>query len=160
MSRGVQSGIILSMDESTQKSQTSQVQTNQVMDDSGATAQPVQTSVPPVQPVIQKEQEGLPASEFIKPSFEEPVLHPEVAEAGVEKVSELPGINEEHEQIGVKLAKESTPVSKEPSGIIQLPSTYQKAQQVMKTHKKVSDSILWLYTLIIKQFKGKEREGL
>lgn len=111
-------------------------------------SQTVQDDVSRVMPVSspQKEYEGVFASE------PEPKLHAEVIETGVEKVSEMP-LTYDHERIGIKLAKESVPVQTAPSGIVQLPLTNKSAKSILKAHKKVTDSILWLAILVLRQLK-------
>lgn len=93
------------------------------------------------------------AGEYLQPSDQEPVLHEEVAEVGVEVVSEKPQITKEHHQIGIHHAKESTPVSTEPSGMVQLPMDPQQAIAVHQKNKNVNDSVVWLAALIIKHLK-------
>ncbi len=130
------------------------------------TSLPIQTTSddqnaqqPPTQPVgsVAKEQGPLGVSEFIKPSGAEstPVIPPEVAEHGVETVTdyEKPQLTQEHKEVGIHEAKESVPVSTQPTGSVQLPMTEEEARQTVKMHKKVSDSILWLAALILKHAK-------
>ncbi len=103
-----------------------------------------------------KEQEKIATAavgEFVKPSETEPVISQEEKEFGVEKVSEYPKLSEEHTKIGVKPSGEGVPVSTVPSGMVQLPMTQVKAKSILKMHKKVSESILWLATLVLKQIK-------
>ncbi len=109
----------------------------------------------PTQPVgtLQKEQFVSPASEFIKPSEQEPNISPEEKESGVETVSQYPRLSEEHVKIGIKPLGDTVPVSATPSGMVQLLMTQKRTTSILKMHKKVSDSILWLATLILKQVK-------
>ena len=100
----------------------------------------------PAAPVVQ-------TSEFIKPSDSEPQITKELSEIGVEAVSHTPALTKEHQDAGVYHAKESVPVATEPAGIVALPMTQTQAVSILKMHKKVSESILWLATLILKQFK-------
>ncbi len=115
---------------------------------------PVQSS--PVSPP-QKEQQPVvslqPQEEFIKLSETEPVVHPELSEIGVEKVSEAPNLSLGDQAAGLSLAKESTPVVTNQTSAVQLPMTEQEAKKVLKMHKKIADSIVWMATLIIKHFK-------
>jgi hypothetical protein len=97
-------------------------------------------------PVPTVQHEGLRASEV------EPELHPEVAEAGVEKVSEVPKLTLEDQKAGIELAKETTPVpSQSPYGI-SLPIPPQQAVVIAKKGN-VKDSIAWLATLLLRQLK-------
>ena len=122
----------------------------------GITSQPVQP-VPPSAGTVHKEQGPVVSisqtSEFIKPSESEPQISQELKEIGVESVSHIPTLTEEHRQAGIYHAKESVPVPTEPTGSVQLPMSQAQAQSVLKLHKKVSDSIVWLAALILKQFK-------
>lgn len=122
-------------------------------------AAPVQTP-PPAQPVvpsvsIHKEQAPVAVSpeQVMQPTEAPPQLHPEVLASGVEHVTPMPPLTSSQQQAGIELAKESVPHPVSPSGMVQLPLTAQQAQQVVKTHKKVTDSIFWLATLILMQFK-------
>lgn len=121
------------------------------MDDTNQTQdQPV---VAPVS-VPQKEQQPVSPeiSEFVKPSEAEPVIHPELAEAGVEKVKEVPDLTLEDRKAGLSAAKESVPVSTTPSGLVQLPMTEEEAKRTIKT-TSVSDSRHWLAVLVEKVFQ-------
>lgn len=123
----------------------------------------VQSPPAPVS-VPQKEQESVLVSsgagsvEGIKPSEPEPVIHPELIKVGVEQVSELPKLTAEQEKIGITLAKEAVPVSTAPTGTVQLPLTQQQAKKIVGFHKKVSESIVWLATLVLKQAKIMHRK--
>lgn len=120
-----------------------------------------QASQPPVVPAATPHKEAEPIAthsqapdEFIQPSENiEPAITPEVAEAGVEVVSERPPLPDAAQKLGVTHAKESTPVQTQPTGQVQLPMTKQQAHQTLKLHKKVTDSIVWLAFLILRQFK-------
>lgn len=107
--------------------------------------------------VPQKEQESVLVSsgggttEGIKPSEPELVIHPELTRVGVEQVSELPTLTAEQEEIGIRLAKEAVPVPQAPTGIVQLPMTEQEAKKVVRLHKKITESILWLARLVLRQ---------
>lgn len=104
--------------------------------------------------VPQKEQQPVSPeiSEFVKPSEAEPVIHPELAEAGVEKVKEVPDLTLEDRKAGLSAAKESVPVSTTPSGLVQLPMTEEEAKRTIKT-TSVSDSRHWLAVLVEKVFQ-------
>lgn len=125
-----------------------------------APVSPQQQPVPPV-PVsgIQKELQVGPISQpttetLIKPTETEPVLSPEVSEAGVEAHDyETIHLTEEQKKAGILPAKEATPMPTEPSGMVHLPMDPKKAHIVLKTHKKIADSIVWLALLVLKQVK-------
>lgn len=121
---------------------------NQTTDDQNQKPNVVNVVDEPESPAgsLQKEHESIFASE------QEPKLHAEVIEAGVEKVSKMP-MTSDHERVGIKLAKESVPVQTAPSGAVQLPLTKQQAKSILKAHKKVTDSILWLAILVLRQLK-------
>ena len=106
---------------------------------------------------IQKEQGPVvltsPTAEFIKPSEQAPQISKELLEMGVESVSNVPDLTKQHQEAGIDHAKESVPVAAEPTGAVQIPMTQNQAQTNLKLHKKVSDSIVWLATLILKYFK-------
>ncbi|PIP74557.1 MAG: hypothetical protein CO135_04015 [Candidatus Levybacteria bacterium CG_4_9_14_3_um_filter_35_16] len=116
-----------------------------------------------IQPqVIPMPQTGLPQKEaepiaqketFVKISEEEPIIHPEVKEAGVEKVSDKLRLEEEHLKAGIEHAKESTPVKTEPSDEVSFPMTTQKANEIVKSKKSIKNSILWLATSVLRQIK-------
>lgn len=118
-------------------------------------AQPAQQaqSVPLAQPVniAQKEQEPINSSEqlgeeeLIRPSELEPKIPEEALKAGMEKVSEKIFLPDQ-----VQLAKESTPVSTEPSGIVQIMKDI-KAQG--GNTKNSSNSIRCLWELVLKLYK-------
>ena len=90
--------------------------------------------------------------EWVKPSQVEPEIHPEVSAAGVEKVSELPKITQEHKLVGIEHAKESMPVHTTPKGTVQLPMTEKEADKKIKETSN-TDSPHWLAVLIKKIFK-------
>ena len=112
----------------------------------------VQTS-----PVGSMKKEAGPVSDYVKLSENEPQIHPEVAKAGVEVVTEeKPQLTEEHFKIGVK---ETIPQPQiEPTENIQLPMSEQKAVQTIKTDKKITDSILWMAIAVIRQLKKMPRK--
>ncbi|MFH1186599.1 MAG: hypothetical protein V1697_00305 [Candidatus Levyibacteriota bacterium] len=104
--------------------------------------------------VIHKETEPIAASEpLVLSSEKEPELHPEVKTAGVEIVSEAPKLTKEDAEAGITYAKEATPVETEPSGKVQLPMTEQKAEETLKMHKKIAESIRWLALSVLRQIK-------
>lgn len=92
------------------------------------------------------------AEEWVKPSEVEPEIHPEVEQAGIEKVSELPEMKEEHKEAGIGLAKEAIPVQTKPTGVVQLPMTEKEADRQIKSTGD-TDSPHWLAVLIKKLWK-------
>lgn len=119
-------------------------------------SQGVQTPAPYVSssvPTKEHEPLGVKGGDYLQPSEQEPILHKEVAEVGVEVVSEKPQINTEHHKAGIHHAKESTPVATEPSGMVQLPMDPKQAIQVHQKNKNVNDSVVWLAALIVKHLK-------
>lgn len=111
----------------------------------------------PVTPVgtMQKEagiinpRETKDVNEIIKSDEAELLLHPEVAEAGVEKVVEFPAVKKDQYEAGIRPAKESTPVITQPSGMVTLPMTDKEALRTIKT-AKVEESRFWLASLVDK----------
>jgi hypothetical protein len=131
--------------------------TQNVQDD-----QQAQPQVAPISPTgsLHKEAEPIIKREpLVKASEEEQSLHSEVAEAGVEIVSEKPKLNEEHIKAGLEHAKESTPVKTESTDKIKFPMTAQKANQIIKNKKNIKDSILWLAISVLRQIRivGKKK---
>ena len=110
-----------------------------------------QQRVQPV-PVGSINKETGPVSDYVKVSESEPEIHPEVAEAGVEAVSEeKPPLTEEHFKIGVK---EAIPEPKiEPSTDVHYPISQQQASQTVKVNKNITNSILWMANSVIRQLK-------
>jgi len=114
--------------------------------------------ISPAVPVgsFNKEAGSFSREPILKPSEAAPKLHPEVAEAGVEAVSEKPELKEEHQKAGIEHAKESTPVKTEPSPGVVIPNapiTGVKAREILKLHKKISNSVLWMAVSMIRQIK-------
>ncbi|MCL5019838.1 MAG: hypothetical protein M1426_05170 [Patescibacteria group bacterium] len=107
----------------------------------------------PLNPVStpQKEVEVVPASDYIVPSETSPIIEKEVAEAGVKEVGKAPELTEEHFRTGIKHAPESTPVPKEPTGIVKLPMTQSQAQQQAKGN--TDDAATWLANFILRLLK-------
>ena len=128
------------------------------MDDTDQNVKPANTQPQaqvqqPATPVgtPQKEQQPVPSevSEFVKPSQVEPAIHPELAEVGVERVSEIPELTLEDKKAGLSAAKESVPVPTTPQGLVQLPMTEEEARRTIKT-TNASDSRHWLAVLVEK----------
>lgn len=137
------------MDDKNQQSSGSQIpNTANIAGDNSGTVTPV--SIP------QKEYgaiSSIDSSDFIKPSEVEPDIHNEAADAGVEKVTEMPKLTEEHVKAGIKLSKEAVSVQTSPTGTVQLPMTAKQAKNIIKSHKKITDSVLWLAVLVLRQIK-------
>lgn len=129
-------------------------QNDQNQDQTQSTVQPASPQGGPISPP-QKEQEA-PVGDYLKASEVHPEISKEIQEAGVETVSEAPQITVEHKKAGLEPAKESVPVQPQPQGLVNLPMTQIQAQNVLKFHKKVTDSIAWLAMLILRQLKLKE----
>lgn len=118
-------------------------------------------------PQVQKQPEQIAVSKpetsetfQIRSSEVAPRLHPEVAEAGVEAVSEKPEITQEHKDLGIEPAKETVPVKTQPSDSVVIPNaplSEQKAREVVKLHKKISQSILWMAASMLRQVKKNRR---
>lgn len=89
----------------------------------------------------------------LEASQKEVQLAPEVAEIGVEAVSEMPTLVQEHAEAGIELAKGAVIPQTQPSGVVQLPMTEEEALKIVKLHKKVADSIFWLATLVLMHIK-------
>lgn len=106
----------------------------------------------------QKEAEPLSISqntqEYITPSEIEPVIAPEVAEHGVETVTNqhVPQLTPEHKALGIEHAKETVQVVTVPTGQVQLPMTVEEATVTVK-QQKVSNSIVWIAALVLKHAK-------
>jgi len=109
----------------------------------------------PVNPVStpQKEVEVAPASDYIVPSaeIESIIKDKEVKDAGVTEVSPAPSLDQSHFKAGMRHAAESTPVPKEPTGIVKLPMTQSQAQQQAKG--STTDATTWLASFILRIFK-------
>ncbi len=113
---------------------------------------------------IHKEQElaGSTHSEVAQPAEKEPVLAPEVKEAGVEAISEAPQLTLEDKKAGIEPAKESVPVPTQPSGAVKLPPiTQEEAVHVLKNRSfhKAKKAIVWLATLFLRQVQRSKLEG-
>lgn len=148
------------MDDKNQQSSGSQISNAaNIAGDNSDAANPVQNTVQSQVThvgILQKEYgvvSSVDSSDFIKPSEIEPNIHHEAAEVGVETVSEMPKLTEEHAKVGIGLSKEATPVQTSPSGAVQLPMTAKQAKNIMKTHNKITDSVLWLAVLVLRQIK-------
>lgn len=115
---------------------------------------------PAPQPISNPSREAGPAKSPLSSetlaslSTPEMVISPEMQkEMGAEVVSEAPKLTPEDAKAGIVHAKESTPVSTTPASTIVLPMTQQKAQQTVKMHKKVKDSLFWFAMLVLRQWQ-------
>lgn len=99
--------------------------------------QQVDSTTPVIQPVsssINKERE-IASVDYIKPSEPEIKIPIEVSQAGVEKVSEAPKLDQIHEQIGVKNAAETVPAPTKPTGAVKIPMTEDEAKTEISKDK-------------------------
>lgn len=89
-----------------------------------------------------------PVAEYMQPTEVEPVLQPEVKEAGVEIVEqqERPEITVEQKSMGVSHAPPVMPVSVPQAQTVTLPYTPEQVATLAKT-TKVEDSDHWLVLL-------------
>lgn len=106
---------------------------------------------------IQKEQEvgslnTTVSEELIQPSEPELKLHPEVSEAGIEKISSNFQLSDEHHKVGIRHSGESLPVSTQSSGLVQFSITKKEAIKIAKNNG-ITDSIKWLAISILRQIK-------
>ncbi len=141
-----------------QSAQSQPLQDLQQITQSTQTSAPV-SSVGPTkesEPIAIVAPEG--TAEYIKPSESAPEIPKEVAEAGVEVVSEMPQLMPVHKEIGIKLAKESVPVQTQPTGAVQLPQTQHEAELLLKKNNNVNNSFTWLIAWLIRQFKMSQQE--
>lgn len=119
-------------------------------------AAPIGTSNPVSLP--QKEQTPISAkltsevSEIIEASEKEPVVPPEVREAGVEQVPDKLTLTDEHKALGIEHAGESTPAHTQLLGTVKLPMSEEEALKTIKTTSN-TDSKHWLAVLIEKIYK-------
>lgn len=92
-------------------------------------------------------------AEFVQPSEVGPSIPKEVAEAGVEAVSEVPSITPQHREIGIEPAKESVPVATQPTGAVTLPQTQKEAEILLKKNSDTRNSFTWLIMSLIRRFQ-------
>ena len=110
-------------------------------------------------PISSTQKERLGIGELPVPSDSAPDVPPEIKELGVEGRHETQSpilTDAKAAEAGIELAKESTQHSTTPSGLVILSQGSIKASAILKAHKKVTESIVWLATLILKQFKRME----
>ncbi len=115
----------------------------------------------PVVPVIapvgttHKEQEPIVSvapTEIMQPTEQEAQLSPEVKEAGVETVAEVPDLTLSDKNAGLTLAKESVVHPTIPSGVVMLSD--EEVISAVK-QKKSGNSIFYLALLILKSAHKK-----
>lgn len=114
----------------------------------------MQQPVQPMQPVSGPHKEHAPltveapVAEYLRPTEVEPVLHPEVAEAGVEVVEqqERPQISVEQKAVGVNHAPPVMPMTVSQTQTVTLPYTPQQVLAMEKT-TKVENADHWLVVL-------------
>lgn len=117
------------------------------------TDQVIQQPVTPVAPAG-KEAPPMPSApqEWVKENPAEMVLPKEAQEVGAEVTpSEVLEVASEVAGQGVTPVGVATPV---PTNLtIKFPMTEEKAEGILKMHKKIKDSIYWLAMLIVRQFQ-------
>lgn len=122
-------------------------------------AQPATTQVitTPVEPVSSPVKEHLTLSqplitEAVQPAEPEPVLAPELKEAGVVVMPnpEEIKVQPELKTIGISPVKTAVPVKSAQDTIPNAPVDEKTALKIMKTHHPI-DSIRWLATLVVEQ---------
>jgi alpha-glucosidase (family GH31 glycosyl hydrolase) len=112
-------------------------------------------------------------TEVVRPSEEEIKLGVEVKNAGLVANTDKPKLDVVHEQIGVKVSAESTPVNIIPTGNITLPMSEEEADKTLKIKQSkfnvrenvgefageyTEDSLPFFATLIKKIFKEMHRK--
>lgn len=90
-----------------------------------------------------------PAGEHV-----EPQVSPEVKEAGVVAVKEVPDLTLHDQKAGVHLSKESVPHPTSPSGMVSYPMTEGEAKEVLK-HKNARSAWYWAAVAVLKQIHKK-----
>jgi alpha-glucosidase (family GH31 glycosyl hydrolase) len=127
----------------------------------------------PVVSSLNKEIGASAFTEVVRPSEEEVKLEAEVKSAGLVANTDKPKLDAIHEQIGVKVSAESTPINLTPTGNITLPMSEEEADKTLKMkqtkfnlHENVGefageyteDSLPFFATLIKKIFKEMHRK--
>jgi len=107
----------------------------------------------PEQEPIAVNKESVPV--FIESSHPEPELSPEVSQAGVTVVAEQPEIKPEDRLVGIEPAKEAVPVQIEPTGLVTLPMTAQKAEELLKTDHNPADARVWAANMVLYELHRK-----
>lgn len=121
-------------------------------------SEPVAAQAPPAPvSVPHKESEpvgtSLDSVDLLKHSEVSPEIPQEIKEVGVSEVSEHPQISPDVKKLGVELTHEAQKPALGPSGTFQSPMTQKEANHILKAHKKIADSLVWLAALVVKQFK-------
>ena len=130
---------------------------------------PAPKVAPPATPVSLPHREAGPGlgrmTEFVQPTHAEPVLAPEVKEAGVEVAPnvEQPQIPAAVAQAGVQPAKAAVPVQPVTETVVQYltdqPFSEVEAVKLEKS-TKARDSIRWLATFVLRQIKRIKLFGI
>lgn len=113
---------------------------------------PPAPAAPPAKELEPTSSAPLEMPDLMQPTELEPVLHPEVAEAGVEAVSQHPTLTIEDHRAGLQPAGDSIPHHTQPNGTVKLPMTPEEAVAAAK-NEPVENSKKWLGELIIKHLK-------
>ncbi len=90
---------------------------------------------PPVSNVRKEGQPVITQEPFIVSSEQEPSLHPEVSDAGVEAVTQTPELPTDVQGLGLTHSAESIKPTTEPTGTVKLPLTEDQAEEVIKSQK-------------------------
>lgn len=109
-------------------------------------------------PVVHVEQ---PLSEVLTPSEAEPVLSPELVEAGVEVSPNphVPDLTMHDKNAGLSHAPVIAPVPTHHSGSVQLPIPGEEAIVRSKIEKDSKKSISWYLRVVVREYlMGKEKE--
>lgn len=127
----------------------------------------VQQPPQPAVPVSSGFKEGAPVAdtltthEVMQPTDTAPELSPEVQEAGVEVVHEVPQLTLQDRKAGILPAKETTPHPTAPNGSVKLPPmSEEEAFITVKTHKRVRDAIYWIAVALVRQFSKKHEQSI
>lgn len=141
------------------------------MDDTKKTAQTIgqnnqQIPAQPQMPFNQPQDHGVAGgakemppvtNEWVSPSNPEIVLPQEVKEAGVEANPTVQPIPSSAANVGVKMAREATPVKPVEEEQIGMQTPRAVLTQLKNIHKSVKDSFTWLVRLVIKEQDKKEK---
>lgn len=123
-----------------------------------APAEPVGGMNKEAGPVMHIEQ---PVSEVLTPSEAEPVLSPELVEAGVEVPPNphVPDLTVHDKNAGLSHAPVIAPVPTQPSGAVVLPIPGEEAIVRAKTETDTKKSLSWYLRVIVREYlMGKEKE--
>lgn len=103
-------------------------------------------------PIITKSEE---APVYLETSYPTPELSSEVRSAGVSSVSEEPVVTAEDRFAGVEPANEAVPVQLEPTGLVTLPMTAEKATEILKTDHNSTDARVWAANVVLYELHKK-----